>query len=174
MKKWRWFAFLMVLLVSQVCEAGISSEEDMAIGGIGLGATMAYTESIYGKPTSVQDVPYKSLKDGKVYKEIICKYGEAYSVKYIYGNRQSAIVELYSRDASLGTPDGVVVGMDASVLTNLYGRADRINLQGEDTVFEYHLGRERLIFNVYQGRIKLLHLCYLDSSTPEQALESDS
>lgn len=96
------------LFFSSICSAEIEPSR-CAIGGIRIGSTKEHVQSIYGKPTSVQHYYWI--------------YGKSFTIGF--NDRTNACLEVFSNgNNGLATPDGVKVGMDASILRKTYGAED--------------------------------------------------
>ncbi len=99
---------LLVFMTTAICFAEIPKDE-VALGGINLGATPEYVKSIYGEPTSYD----RGYGDSIIY-----NYNGTFKVmfsggKYMYWMETTA-------NNGITTPSGIAVGMDASVLSQ-YG-----------------------------------------------------
>ena len=135
------FAFLVVTLVSALCSAEIPAEE-VALGGIPLGALPEYVKQIYGEPTS-----YDRGRDGIV----IYNYNDTFKImfsggKFMYWMETTA-------NNGIKTPSGIGVGNDASVLDK-YG--DTYYDRTEDGIRKkayWASGRVLLVFGIKNGKI---------------------
>ena len=117
------FVLFSVSLLLNVCPCFASINANrIAIGGITPYSTVDYAKGIYGKPDSTT-----TSKTAHLF-----KYGNVgiTGVKINSNNIGNyAIVSVYvSKPApnNISTPDGVAVGMDASILNRIYGREDKI------------------------------------------------
>ena len=128
MKKVTIMVLMLLFCVSSVCMARIPQDQ-VAVGGIGYGASRDYVESVYGDPTHEQ----KGFDENK--RPIVAVlYGKHLHIVY----RNNAIIDLsYYGDRSLATPAGVTCGMDLSVLRNIYGTADNIYSAHGGTIYVY-------------------------------------
>lgn len=132
--------FVAVMSMSMICFAEISPNE-VALGGITLGATRERVESVYGKPTK-----YDNENTALVY-----NYNDTFKVYFSSSGMAFQIVT--TANNGIGTPSGVRVGMDASVL-NKYGQVYRQETKGNVTYYYYWApGRITLDFGVRNGKI---------------------
>ncbi|MDQ0202858.1 hypothetical protein [Pectinatus haikarae] len=132
--------FISMTTVSAICAAQIPQEE-VALGGINLGATPEYVKSVYGEPSS-----YIRSKNGVIY-----DYNSTFRIyfasgKYMYWLETTA-------NNGIATPSGVTIGMDASILYK-YGEIYLTEHEGNTTYYSYWApGRITLIFGVQNGKI---------------------
>lgn len=128
------------LSVSAVCAAQISQDE-VALGGIKLGAKREYVESVYGQPTTRINRNGGVLYDYNGTFQIFFASG-----KFMYWMKTTA-------NNGIGTPSGVKVGMDYSVLDR-YGEIYRKETEDGVTYYYYWApGRITLDFGVVNGKI---------------------
>lgn len=133
------FVFLMTVLVGTVGHASDLANNQFAIGGISPSCTMDYVESVYGTPSN----QYTKYTDGQYITTY--NYGDALLV---YGIR-GYVISVACSESNLSTPDGVTVGMPASVLTTTYGKARKVFQHDGATVYEYgNQGVLQLLFFV--------------------------
>lgn len=100
----------------QSASARTLASEEAALGGITAGATMSYVRSVYGEPTRAQ-----SAYDGEKEEGLIrWDYGQGTTIFFrrATGEVRDVIVRANN---GFSTPAGAYVGMDASVLQQLYG-----------------------------------------------------
>ncbi|WP_287046141.1 hypothetical protein [Megasphaera sp.] len=92
--------------------------EAVELGGLRPGYTLEYMKSIYGEPT-LEDYKPCNLPAFSKYEY---KYGDSVSIISVGGK---IIVDIHtSADNGWTTPAGVAVGMDKSVLQDVYGKED--------------------------------------------------
>ena len=98
-----------VIMFAGTAIASVPASE-LAIGGIGIGASGSYVRSVYGNPDDV-----KSYSWGEIWKygsfELVIEKGTVLSLKSMGNN-------------GLGTPAGLAVGMKIGNAYELYGEAD--------------------------------------------------
>ena len=100
----------------QDASARTLAPEEAALGGITAGAPMSYVRSVYGEPTYS-----KNVYDGEVEEDLIrWDYGKGTTIFFrrATGEVRDVIV---TANNGFSTPAGAYVGMDASVLQQLYG-----------------------------------------------------
>ena len=115
-------------LVSSVAFAQISNDR-IAIGGVGPGCTPDYVESVYGEPTSQET----GSSGAQSYVEY--NYNNGYVIGFDESGSQAVAVTCTTDN--LTTPDGVAVGMEASVLSEKYGTADHIYNFNDKSLYVY-------------------------------------
>ena len=98
----------MIMFIGTVMASVPASE--LAIGGIGIGASGSYVRSVYGNPDDV-----KSYSWGEIWKygsfELVFEKDTVLSLKSVGNN-------------GLSTPAGLAVGMKIGTAYDLYGKAD--------------------------------------------------
>jgi len=98
----------MIVFIGTVMASVPASE--LAIGGIGIGASGSYVRSVYGNPDDV-----KSYSWGEIWKygsfELVFEKDTVLSLKSVGNN-------------GLSTPAGLAVGMKIGTAYDLYGKAD--------------------------------------------------
>ena len=158
-------ALVAIFCVSALAPAAVFARipaSGVAIGGVGLGTTPGQVKRIYGEPTDSRRVYSKA--DGGYITQYI--YGNSYSITFyeLPGGAYADFVNC-SSDNGLATPAGVLVGMDETVLTSVYGAPD---VKSEDPtshitryVYKASGGRgEQLIFLSQHGKIVNMSACY--------------
>lgn len=138
------------LFFSSICSAEIEPSR-CAIGGIRIGSTKEHVQSIYGKPTSVQHYYWI--------------YGKSFTIGF--NEHSNTCLEIFCNgNNGLATPDGVKVGMDASILHKVYGTEDlaaKDYYSNDDVKVYYSPGtdqHEMLVFWVKDGKIKTMGCFY--------------
>lgn len=133
--------FALVLLVTTMLAQAISTEQ-IAVGGIGPGSTVAYVQRIYGTPTYASEI---SADTGVNYIEY--NYGGTLLVGFEAKNQGAMYIT--STGDNLATPDGVTTGMTADILSRVYGSANHIYSHGDKSLYVYDDGvGNRLSFDV--------------------------
>ena len=141
MKKILVFLVVSLFITFNTCSANISQDE-VALGGIKLGATPEYVKSVYGEPSSYINLPNNG---------IIYNYNDTFKIyfanlKYMYW------METLSNNG-IATPSGVAVGMNASILDK-YGEIYYKEKKENITYYAYWApGRIVLVFGVENGKI---------------------
>lgn len=131
---------LAMALTASVASAYVP-EGQMNIGGVSYRATQAQTAAVCGQPI-------KTKTSQKTYGEKTeCKYANGLEVTFVDGIAQKIELDEVS---DLSTVGGVKIGMDASVLQEVYGQPDRIH---ENEYIYYVEGREDvgLVFEIKHG-----------------------
>lgn len=129
------------LTLAAVAAQAIQTDQ-IAVGGIGPGSTMAYVQSIYGWPTTASEI---SADTGVNYIEY--NYGGTLLVGFEAASQGAMYVT--STGGNLATPDGVTTGMTADVLSRVYGSAHYIYSHGDKSLYVYDDGvGNRLSFDV--------------------------
>ena len=102
-----------VFMLTAVCHAaGYIPKEDVALGGVTLGATEDYVSGIYGEP---DDITYKTT--GAFGKMKTFRYGDSFFVTF--GNGK--VIEISSdADNGISTPAGFTVGTPLSDVKDRY------------------------------------------------------
>lgn len=126
-----WSCAILLLPVGS-CFATLDTDQ-IAIGGVGPGCTTEYVESVYGTPTSSENI---SADTGINYVEY--NYDGQFLVGFHAGNSQVMYVTCTADN--LKTPAGIGVGMTADVLTPVYGAADNLYNFNDKTLYEYDDG----------------------------------
>ena len=116
--------FLSVFSLCTLASAYYIPREEIALGGIFVGASPEYVKSVYGEPTQSE-----SGYDTMGYPTITYTYNDTFKVRFYHGADWWAGVVETTANNGIGTPAGVRVGMPASVLDKYYGKAvlDRHN-----------------------------------------------
>lgn len=93
-------------------------DDAVEVGGLQPGNTLEYMESIYGQPVLEKVQPCNL----PAFSKYTYKYGDTVSIFSVGGK---AIVNITTTaNNGWGTPAGVTVGMDKSVLHDIYGKED--------------------------------------------------
>ena len=147
------------MLIAVPAMARLHSDQDIGIEGVGLGSEMSYVEGVYGKPTTLHDIPAKA---GVIrpYSMARADYKGHFSIWYIYADRRNGVIRVETEYEGMATPAGVTVGMDASAVGNIYGRADYVQLVGGQTIFSYVFGNQIMNFAVKAGTIRKISIGY--------------
>ena len=127
-----------MMAFSAACFAKIPAAQ-IALGGIEPGFKIEQVKQIYGEPTY----------DGGetlVFGNLIVKVDD---------DRPGIVEEVIVRGGDIATPAGIKVGMSASALNEVYGRADDIDRDTNDTEYTYKSddGKRKLEFKVVNGVI---------------------
>lgn len=122
----------------------------VAVGGLRPGYTMEYMESIYGQPVLEKVKPCNL----PAFSQYDYKYGDTVSIFSIGGKAIFSIKT--TANNGWGTPAGVTVGMNKSVLNDIYGKEDHIFQRNGITYYEYYVhpsGMRGLIFGIKNNKI---------------------
>lgn len=124
-----------VIATSAVCSATIPNNT-IGIGKVVPGMTTSSLTSIYGQPLS--------------------RHGDDWKFRNFEVEVEHGVVqEITTRSNALATPNGVTVGQDARILTDAYGAADRVDVEGNEEEYEYysHDYSRKIEFKVRDGFI---------------------
>lgn len=98
-------------------------KEEYFIGGVGLGCTLEYVESVYGEP---EDKEYRDFSEfaGRGYMQVTYIYSPTFSVKAwgrtSDGEEEWGVSGFSCKDSSKTTPSGFHVGMPYTAVTQKY------------------------------------------------------
>ena len=130
MKK-RIFAVMMgaLLSMSAVAFASIPSAQ-IALGNVHPGDSVASVRAVYGDPVYADR------------EKLI--FDNGFLIKM--DDDRPGIVEkvIVNENNGIETPDGVIVGMSENVLTTVYGRADKVDRDWNDTEYVYYSNEHRM------------------------------
>mgnify|MGYP003571300673 CR=1 FL=1 len=151
MKKFFAIMFGVMIFASSTCSAAISANR-FFLGGLTLEKPMSEVNKMYGTASRVE------------------KVGQG--TQYFFGDESFCIIEfgdrivaIHSNDNNeIATPDGVTVGMAEQVISDVYGKPDRLTQQ-EDGLKNYiYLKSDRkyeeLNFFVRENKIVGISLGY--------------
>lgn len=141
MKKCILFLLLALLLPSSLCAAAEVPEKDVAIGGIRIGSTISYVESIYGEPDRIERPGgWNSFPDNPKVYGIHYYYGSSVVMRFRADNETLYAMEV-TEDNGFQTPHGIHVGSTRADIIRAYN-------EGESTtkMYAYAYGsvKERL------------------------------
>jgi len=151
-------AFLAVLQ-GAAAASELYSYEQIAVGGVGLGASMSYVESIYGQPTDFQILPQQ---EGQSYEEAVCRYGrgQGLTVYYAVGDRRNVAISVETTKAELETPSGLLVGMSDALMVETYGTADEMMARDDSVVYKYQYRDQCLFITTRKGKVRSIRCSY--------------
>ena len=117
------------------------TREEYVIGGVGLGCTLEYVESVYGDP---EDKEYRDFSEfgGKGHMQVTYIYSPTFSVR-AWGKTADDEAEwkvsgFSCKDSSKTTPSGFHVGMPYSAVTRKYAPGKkRTNTRDGRTYFDH-------------------------------------
>ena len=115
-------AVLLAMAVASTASADITPEQ-AALGGIQLGDSAAHVRSIYGRGSY--------LRGSVVYGSNPAYYSYRYnglSIEFWAETGDVVTIDTWENNG-FATPAGVIVGMDSSILNQLYGEADYVSYQ---------------------------------------------
>ena len=138
----------LVLSISANCEATVSTDK-IAIGGVKPGMTAEELIRIAGQPDE------KNIERDNWF------YHNGFDVEF--DDDSGVIEEIKTRYNTVATPDGVFVGYNESILTKIYGTADKVKRKRNLTVYTYY-GTDylrKMKFTVENGTITKIS-CELD------------
>lgn len=129
-------------------------ESQVALGGITPLASQEYIRNIYGNPTSVSS-PYRNA--------LVWSYGKTVSIHFVSGaafgyvNDQSEYYQFFlnsittTANNGFATPAGIIVGMDESIVYQIYGNPDF--RKGNSITYRTRRGGYGLSFNIKKGKV---------------------
>lgn len=135
MKKIVWLTCVLCLFVFSTCFARIASTR-INVGGVHPGTYMDEVVSLHGLPTG---------RNRNIY-----YYGESTS---IIVRRDNTVLEIATMSRKFPTLDGVVSGMNESVLNDVYGTADQVEQKDGMTIYRYFGNHICMEFWVSSGSI---------------------
>lgn len=138
---------LLIVSISTVFAA--ISDSEFAIGGVTIGSSADYVQSIYGEPTHISDkVP--NAEGGYSYSYA---YGSSF---YIFFDANTNVVTGIFSTANNGltTPAGLTVGMDADAIEQAYGEP----WKNDRGYISYHEEGKWLVFTTHNGKITEIKL----------------
>lgn len=112
-----------LMISSSIGFAAVASDQ-IALGGIVPGATLDEMIAVYGQPIQTDDDEYS--------------FGTGFIVEVDDHNRNVIEKIVTLNDNGIGTPNGVHVGMNESVIQSTYGRPDKIDRDVYDTEYKYN------------------------------------
>lgn len=125
-------------------------DDAVEVGGLQPGYTLEYMESIYGQPVLDKVQPCNL----PAFSKYTYKYGDTVSIFSIGGKAIFSIKT--TANNGWATPAGVTVGMDKSVLHDIYSKEDHIFQRNGITYYEYYVhpsGMRGLIFGIKNNKI---------------------
>lgn len=155
MKKWTIVGLTALLTLAASAALASVPQESLYLGGIGYGSKGAYVRQVYGTPTETEQEHLSSHPSGTA---VEYEYGDGVSIHL--ADETVYHIEV-SANNGWATPEGIHVGMDASLLEKTYGAPDLIRgdkfiytadgVPGVGMVFEIEKGK---IEEIEIGRIK--------------------
>ena len=125
MRKIALFLCALFLLCQTAAFAHWMPSEEMTIGGIGPGNTLADTEKTFGKPEKI-----KRINEGPI-RVVIYIYSPEFQVTARTMSddkrpeRDMPVVGFRLRNSSLSTPSGITVGLPYSDVAKRFGKVER-------------------------------------------------
>ena len=135
-------------LLTLAASAALASvpQKSLYLGGIGIGSEGSYVRQIYGAPTETEREHSASHPSGSV---VEYEYGDGVSLHLAEGVVYQVEV---SANNGWATPEGIHVGMDASLLEGTYGKPDMV--RGDKIIYRAEgLSGVGLIFEIEKGKI---------------------
>lgn len=127
-----------VIAVSSVCSATVSPDK-IGIGHAVPGMHVDDLIRLYGQPVSRHgdDLIFRNFK------------------AEIDDDHHNRIESIETRSGVIATPAGVAVGQSADILTRVYGAADRVDVEHDESEYEYysHDYSKKIEFKVVNGII---------------------
>lgn len=138
----------LIMAISANCEATVSTDK-IAIGGIKPGMSAEELIRIAGQPDE------KSIERDDWF------YHNGFAVEF--DDDSGVIEEIKTRYNTVATPDGVFVGYNESVLTKIYGTADKVKRKQYSTEYTYYSTdyTSKMKFTTVNGTITKIS-CELD------------
>lgn len=146
MKKWKSLSLATCLMMSASAAFASVPQDSVYLGGIGYGSDGSYVQRIYGTPTEIEQEHTSVVPSGL-------------AVEYEYGHSVSILLEndlVYQVEVSANngwqTPEGVHVGMDASVVEATYGAPDMV--RGDKRIYTVAENPDvGMVFEIENGKI---------------------
>ena len=132
---------LLMLSFSTVCASIPDSE--FSLGGITIGSSADYVKSLYGEPDRASNA--QPGPDGSYYGYV---YGSSLRIEF-NADTNAVTGVIVTANNGFSTPAGITVGMDADVITQLYGEPFRIS----GGIISYHEEGKWLVFTPRNGKI---------------------
>ena len=107
--------------------------------GAAPGMTVEQLISIYGQPVSRNG-------DDLIFSDFRVEIDD---------NRPNVVESIETRSGAIATPDGVKIGQDAGILNRVYGQADKVDAEWNETDYEYFSDNysQKIEFTVKNGVI---------------------
>ena len=146
MKKWTIAGLTTLLTLAASAALASVPQKSLYLGGIGYGTRESYVRQIYGTPTETKQEHSSSHSAGSV---VEYEYGDGVSIHLAEG----AVYHIeVSANNGWVTPEGIRVGMDASVLEETYGKPDKV--RGDKIIYQAAgMPGVGLIFEIEKGKI---------------------
>ena len=127
MKKWTIVGLTTLLTLAASAALASVPQKSLYLGGIGIGSEGSYIRQIYGAPTETEREHSASHPSGSV---VEYEYGDGVSIHLAEG----AVYHMeVSANNGWATPEGIHVGMDASLLEGTYGKPDMV--RGDKSIY---------------------------------------
>ena len=129
-------------------------ESQVALGGITPLSSQEYVRSIYGNPTSVSS-PFRT--------GLVWSYGKTLTIHFVTGEafgylkNQNEYYKFFlnslttTANNGFGTPAGIIVGMDESIVYQIYGNPDF--RKGNSITYRARNSGYGLSFNIKKGKV---------------------
>ena len=145
MKKWTIVGLTTLLTLAASAALASVPQKSLYLGGIGIGSEGSYVRQIYGAPTETEREHSASHPSGSV---VEYEYGDGVSLHLAEGVVYQVEV---SANNGWATPEGIHVGMDASLLEGTYGKPDMV--RGDKIIYRAEgLSGVGLIFEIEKGK----------------------
>ncbi|MDO5297543.1 MAG: hypothetical protein Q4F00_13115 [bacterium] len=161
MKRIATFCCALGLMCTGLAQAHWMPKEEMKVGGIGAGSTLAEVEKTFGKPQKI-----KRLDEGWI-RVVIYEYSPDFQVTARVPSEEKCseknmpVVGFRLRNNSLATPSGITVGMPYSVVEGKFGAVERstdeprasYSYQAKNSAVEmtFYVDDHNVITEIYEG-----------------------
>ena len=143
LKKWICTALTAACILMGTTAFASIPDSELSLGGITVGSSADYVKSLYGEPD--KDSGVRPGPEGNYYEYL---YGSSLRIHFDANN--NTIVSIFvTANNGFSTPAGITVGMDADVLTQLYGEP----FKNDRGVISYHEDGKWLVFVTRNGKI---------------------
>ncbi len=130
------------MIVGTTAFASIPDSE-FSLGGITVGSSADYVKSLYGEPD--KDSGVRPGTDGNYYEYT---YGSSLRIEFD-ANSNTVTGIFVMANNGFSTPAGITVGMDADVITQLYGTP----FKNDRGIISYHEDGKWIVFTTRNGKI---------------------
>lgn len=143
LKKWICTALTAACMLMGTTVFASIPDSEFSLGGITVGSSADYVKSLYGEPD--KDSGVRIGPDGKYYEYIYRS-----SLRIEFDVNYNTITGVYvTANNGFSTPAGITVGMNADVITKLYGEP----FKNDRGILSYHEDGKWIVFTTRNGKI---------------------
>lgn len=143
LKKWICTTLTMVCMIVGTTAFASIPDSEFSLGGITVGSSADYVKSLYGEPD--KDSGVRPGPDGNYYEYT---YGSSLRIEF-NANSNTVTGIFVMANNGFSTPAGITVGMDADVITQLYGTP----FKNDRGIISYHEDGKWIVFTTRNGKI---------------------